>query len=109
MAEVLVRLVDKINEDFYLNCQCTKRADIIVAEPNGWPWGKEEFNDPRYMIVKSPNVSLDEAQTFCAPELPVDPANPSKTLQKRCFRIDINNTSIPTPIRTLLTYTGVRA
>ena len=58
MSELLVRVHDKINEDFYLNCQCTKRGDVIVARPDGWPWGKEELANPDWRNRKPPQHGM---------------------------------------------------
>lgn len=90
MAELLVRVVDKVNEDFYLNCQCTKRGDVIVVQPDGWGWGLEELKNPDWRIIVMPELSLAEAEAMLAPELPVDPLNPSKTLQRRAFKFDLS-------------------
>lgn len=90
MAELLVRVVDKVNEDFYLNCQCTKRGDVIVAVPDGWLWGKEELRDPQYRIIVMPGLSLGDAQSMTAPEFDKDPNTPSKTLKRRAFRLDLD-------------------
>lgn len=103
MAELLIRVADKINtDDFYRNCQCTKRGDVIVASPDGWPWGKDELVLTFYRILKIPVLPLAEAQAFCAPEVDVDPLHPSRTLQKRMFRLDIDNAIIPAALKAYL-------
>ena len=102
MAEMLVRVVDKVNTDLYLNCGCTKRADVIVVQADGWTWGLLEKTDPRYRIIRVPGYSLSAAQSYCAPELDVDPQHPSKTLQKRAFKLDIANAAWPAGFQTWL-------
>lgn len=102
MAELLVRVRDKINSDFYLNCQCTKRGDVIVVQADGWAWGKEELSNPDWRIIKIPSITVSEALAYTAPELDVDLKNPSKTLQRRAFRIDIDNVAIPAGIKAYL-------
>jgi hypothetical protein len=102
MAELLVRIADKVNSDFYMNTKCTKRGDVIVASPDGWPWGKEELSLPFYRIFKIPALPLAEAQALCAPELDTDPAHPSRTLQRRAFRLDIDNVIIPAALKAFL-------
>ena len=95
MAEMLVRVVDKINGDFYLNCQCTKRADVIVVQADNWNWGRMELTDPHYRIVRILGYPLTAAQTYTVPEMPTDPNNPSKTLQKRQYYLDLAHTIWP--------------
>lgn len=90
MAELVVRVQDKVNEDFYLDCQCTKRGDVIEVRPDGWAWSKLERSNPDWRIIRVP-MSVSEAQAFLAPELNTDPKNPSKTLQRRAFKIDLEN------------------
>ena len=58
MAEMLVRVVDKIGADVYKNAQCTKRGDVIVAQADGWGWGTQEQVNPHYRIVKLPGDAL---------------------------------------------------
>ena len=36
-------------------------GDIIVVRPDGWVWGKEECL-PRFVVVKLPNVSVDDVK-----------------------------------------------
>jgi hypothetical protein len=95
MCEVLVRVRDKVNEDFYRDTKCTKRGDVIVVAPDGWPWGNDELTLPFWRIVKLPNISVSEASTLLAPEVDTDPANPSKTLQRRAFKLDLSNVNLP--------------
>lgn len=108
MSELLVRVQDKINEDFYKNCKCSKRGDVIVAMPDGWNWGKDELTLPFYRIFKVPGLPLTEARALCSPELDVDPKHPSLTLQRRAFRLDIDNLIIPAQLKTYL-LDGARA
>jgi len=101
--ELLVRVKDKINEDFYLNCQCTKRGDVIVAMPDGHVWGKEELSDPNYRILKLPDMLPADAQILCSPQIDIDPKNPSKTLLKRAYKLNLDDPSIPNEFATFLT------
>jgi hypothetical protein len=95
MAELLIRVVDKINDDVYKNAQCTKRGDVIVAQADGWQWGRVELSDPRYRIVRIPTLTVDEARAFTAPEPHTGPGKPSPTLQKRAFKFDVDHHTIP--------------
>lgn len=90
MAELLIRVTDKINPDFYLNCQCTKRGDVIDVRPDGWPWGTLDQTQPFWRILKVPALSVSEAAALLAPELDTDPLHPSRTLQRRAFKWDFD-------------------
>lgn len=98
MAEILVRVVDKVNEDYYLNCGCTKRGDVIVVAPDGWKWGVEERANPEWRILSLPQYSVEDLQAFLAPEKETDPSNPSRTLQKRGFKFDVDHPDLPQEI-----------
>jgi len=109
MPEILLRVVDKINSDFYLNCGCTKRGDVIVAQPDGWTWGVEELKNPDWRIVKltiaDPTqnaILMADLSAFLSSEPAVDPLNPSKTLQRRGFFLDLANIAIPAGLQTYL-------
>lgn len=91
MAELLVRVVDKVNvDDFYLNTKCTKRGDVIVVCPDGWLWGSQELANPEWRIVQVPDLMLEEAEALLAPERDVDPRHPSRTLQRRAFALNLD-------------------
>ncbi len=88
MCEILLRVVDKINSDFYLNCMCSKAGDVIDVHEDGWNWGKEEKSAPFWRIIALPGIPASKALSLLAHELPTDPLNPSKTLQRRAFRLN---------------------
>lgn len=90
MAELLVRVVDKVNaDDFYLDCQCTKRGDVIAVVPDGWDWGREERANPEWTILSVPDMSVGEAQMLVSAE-PAQALAPSRTLQRRAFGLDLD-------------------
>lgn len=93
MTEILIRVRDKVSDDFYLNCQCTKRGDVIAVCPDGWGWGTEELSNPDYRIIKT-DLAEEEALLFLADEKDIDSSQPSKTLQKRRFKVDLDNAEI---------------
>jgi hypothetical protein len=99
MSELLVRIVDKINPDFYLNTKCTKRGDVIVVRPDGWAWGSEELTNPQWTILRLPNVPLTEAEALLGPEKNADPSHPSHTLQRRTSHLDLDH--LPANLDTL--------
>src|SRR6185312_2698393 len=74
MCELLVRGVDKTNHDCpYLDAQCLKRGDVVVAVEDGWQWGRAEIENLDWRIVRLPGVSLKQAQTLLGPEMNADP------------------------------------
>lgn len=94
MAELLVRVVDKRGTNLYLDCQCTKRGDVIVAQPDGWPWGKEEVSNPDWRIIKIPGAAPESFASLLQPELAPDPRNPPRTLQRRWYHLDLDDPSL---------------
>ena len=120
MAEILLRVRDKVNPtDPYKNCKLTKRGDVIHVAPDGWPWGARELDQPFWRIVKFPGVNPQLLEDLLGPELDTDPQNPSRMLQRRAFKLDLDALTIPADIRAYLdddtrkqptlTITGVKA
>ena len=91
MAEVLLRVVDKVNPNsVYLDAQCLKRGDVVVVCPDGWNWGTEELSNPHWRILKLPNIPVEQMQQFLSEEPETDPANPSRTRQRRGFKFNVD-------------------
>jgi hypothetical protein len=90
MAEFLVRVVDKVNSDIYLDSKCLKAGDVVVVCPDGWGWGAEELINPDWRIVAIPAISVTQAQAFLGTELDIDPTKPSRMLRRRAFKIDLS-------------------
>lgn len=114
MAEILLCVKDKpplaqrvTSEDWAQ----PQQGDVIVVLPNGWGWSVFELgsgswrnrnngdavedisthpqgNHNFFRVIKLPNVSVAAASTLLAPELPLDPLNPSPFLQYRGFFLD---------------------
>jgi hypothetical protein len=93
MAELLVRIKDKVGEDIYKDCQLTKRGDVITIQEDGWEWSTAELKNPEWQIIKYPKVSVESLAHFLAPEVDTnpDPKQQSKTLQRRMIKLDIDN------------------
>ena len=94
MCELLVRVVDKINSNPYLNVQLTKRGDVIAICPDGWNWGTEELAHEDWRIICLPNVPESEMASFLQPEINTDPLNPSRMLQSRAFKLDLDHPTL---------------
>lgn len=96
MCELLLRVVSKANpDDPVLDSKLTKRGDVIVAVEDGWAWSQPERSNPHWRIIRLPNVTLSEAQSFLAPEPEDTPETPSRFRQRRAFRFDIDNPALP--------------
>ena len=89
---------DTTHETFYKYSGTFHRGDVIAAQDNGWPWGNDELTLPFWRIIKMPSVDLATARTLLAPEIPVDPLNPSLTIQRRGFKFDLDGGSFGGPI-----------
>lgn len=58
MAELLIRIVDKVNPDNAAQNQlCFKAGDILHVAPDGWTWGTEELSNPEWRILKLPGMA----------------------------------------------------
>ncbi len=83
--------------------QAPKQGDVIEVKPDGWGWGQCELgisvpgnphgNHPFFRVIKLPNVTVAQASNMLAPEVDVDPQNPSPYLQYRARFLD--RTKIP--------------
>ena len=100
MCEILFMVRDKANGDPYLDVKNYKRGDAIHIAPDGWQWGSIELTNPGWRIVALPNITEAQAASFMAKEVDVDPQNPSKMLQRRAFKLDLSNVTIPAAIKT---------
>jgi hypothetical protein len=90
MAELLVFAQDQIGADIYKDTKRYKRGDVVVVCEDGWNWGIEELKNPLFRIISIPGMSVSEASQFLAPEVDTDPLNPSKTLKRRAFKLDVD-------------------
>lgn len=89
MAEMLVRVVDKVNpDDPRKDARLTKRGDVIVVQPDGWAWTATELAGDPWIVVKVPGVPESDLSAYLMEE-PEDLARP-KLLQRRAFKFDID-------------------
>lgn len=99
MAEILIRVRDKVNTDPYLDSRCLKRGDVVCVVADGWAWGPEELTAPYWRIVKLPRVSVNAVESLLAREVDIDPQNPSPVLRKRAFKWNLDSGTWSTPVR----------
>lgn len=91
MAEMLVRVIDKVNKvDPYLDAQCLKRGDVVCVMPDGHHWSAKELKSPHWRVLYLPSLPVEKAEAFLGPEIDEDPRNPSKVLRRRAFRVDLD-------------------
>lgn len=95
MVELCICAIDQNNADFYLNCMRYKRGDVIEAMPDGTltagGWGAAVVANPNWVILGMPAETVQTAGPLLSFEPPVDPLNPSKTLQRRGFRLNLDD------------------
>lgn len=99
MAEMLVRVVDKVNEDFYRNLRCTKRGMVIVVVPDGHVWSTQELTNPDWRIVKILGVPVHAVSEFVN-GVPSDESNPhNKTRQRRAVKLNLDHPSLSAEVK----------
>lgn len=96
MAELLIRVVDKVNDDPEKNAQCSKAGDVIVVCPDGWPWSAAERTEPFWRVVRVPLL-----QTEIEAALAEDHQS-GKLVRRRRWKIDL--AALPNAAR----FSGVR-
>lgn len=95
MAELLIRIRDKVNQDsIYLDCSCLKRGDVVTVQRDGWPWGDKELSNPDWRILAVPGTSVNVFQALLAEEVDENPSMPSRVLQRRGFGLHLNSNFI---------------
>lgn len=89
MAELLVRVVDKVNpNDPDLDLQCLKRGDVVAVGEDGWPWSGKELSNPDWKVMYFPGATVSAANSYLAPELPDGPDDTS-TKRRRAFAFNL--------------------
>lgn len=95
MAEILLRVHDKVGRTPELDVKCTKRGDVIFVAEDGWSWGHDELTLPFYRIIKFPGVTIDVFTPFLSSEPETNPVNPSNMRLRRFFKFDVDDPSLP--------------
>jgi hypothetical protein len=89
MAELLVRIIDKVNpNDPDLDLQCLKRGDVVVVQEDGWPWSAAELSEVLWKVMYFPGATLSAAESYLAPELPDGPDD-TATKRRRAFLFNL--------------------
>lgn len=102
MAKIIVAVNDKINEDFYLNCGCFKRGDVIEILDDDIDEGIMVRNNPDWRIIYLPQHTKEQLEILRWSEQPTDPFNIPKTLQYRGAKFDIDNPDLPQEIKDIV-------
>jgi hypothetical protein len=96
MAEMLVRVVDKVNtDDPVLDSKCLKRGMVVAICPDGWPWSDAERGAPYWRIVKVPGAAVGDLSAYLVAELG-DPTQ-NRFLQLRGFKLDLDALALKYP------------
>jgi hypothetical protein len=69
MCELLVRTVDKVTADKFMDNLLTKAGDVIVVRPDGWAWSEIERTAPFWTIIKVPGASAEWGRQFLVGEI----------------------------------------
>lgn len=90
--DAVVLLLDKTNDDPYLDAKCFKRGDVIDFMPAGLDWREypgivEQVKSGDWGIISIPDLTEAEADSLLASE-PGDPLM-NKMLQQRFTKIDL--------------------
>lgn len=107
MAELLVRVVSKTNEDdHYKDVKLLKRGDVVVVLADDWPWTVIERQNPEWRILKWPNISIEAAERLLLPEIPEEPPVlpelPDPSLQARRFYLNLDDPWLPLDMQVYL-------
>ncbi len=86
--QLVVRIVDHIHEDPFVDIQHTKRGDVVEAFPDDWTPAKEEAANPHWVIFKVPGLSEREARAMEMQESGERRVNPM--LHIRGFALDLS-------------------
>ena len=88
MAELLIRIVDKVNLDSKeSNAHCMKRGMVVTIQPDGWPWSAKELANPEWEIRKYRGVAVDALTGYLVAEAGDELLDPY--LQRRAFTFDL--------------------
>lgn len=92
MAELLVRTEDRTTGDPNVDAQNWKRGMVVTVQEDGWPWGTLEVNNPVFLIVKVPGMTVAAASVFLG-NLIEDPMT-DFTSPRRSFKVDLDHPSL---------------
>lgn len=89
MAQILVRVIDKVNpDDPYLDIQCMKRGDVVAVVSDDHVFSEYELSAPWWRVIKVPGVDPAKLSAYTAPE--EGDWRVTKTLRKRVFKFDLD-------------------
>lgn len=75
-----------------------RRGDVIVAVPDGHPWGTDERGDPRWVVLCVPTMPLAEGQALATEE----PAAPGRLPHTRLFGLDLDSPAAHASVKSLV-------
>lgn len=104
MAQLVIVIRDKKCGDYYADARNYKRGDVALVYEDDQQHSPEMLSNPHIRIVVVPSLSAAEAKAMLAPQVlrPAEPFVTEKTRQRRGFKFDIDDPSIPADLRTHL-------
>jgi hypothetical protein len=101
MAILVVCRVDTTHPDPYINCQHYKRGDVVQVLPDDHTFSETEKKHPRLCFIPVPKIDPADLQGFVVPEQNADSFNPSRVLQRRGYKFDLDHPDLPQDIKTI--------
>jgi hypothetical protein len=94
MAALIVLAVDNVNAgDPAKDARCYKAGDVVdVLETDAHP-GNAIVDNPRWRVIRVPDLSVSEARSFLAEEPQTDAH--ARPRQRRAFRLDLAQLAHP--------------
>lgn len=98
--QLLIRVIDRPDQDRRLRCGRFHRGDIIAAMPDDHEWSRRERRNRHWRILKIPSLTQAEVDALLSPEL--DPGGTKAFVWKRRIRLDIDAPTLPARIANYL-------
>ncbi len=92
MCEMAVCAISEKSDDIYTEVKSPKRGDVIIIVENGHNWSPSELADPRWVVLKFPDLTVKEMSYMLSPEPATSTEQNLKpnTLQFRAWYFDLN-------------------
>lgn len=103
-SEILVQMTHSrpLTGDPLIDSKTWRPGDVIDAREIGHPgWGREELALPMFRVIRLPNIPIEVARLWLAPEMPDSPT-PPRTLQMRMHSFHHEHDKLPADLRRCL-------
>lgn len=102
MCVIVFFVKDRTNPNPFIDAKCYKRGDVIEVLPDGWQFSPAELSNPEWRILSLPNVTVAQASHLMSGEVDADPLKPSRMLQRRGVKFDLDDVALPAAVKTWL-------